>query len=245
MRQRSKRYNKRRSTKGRKLAPRRITRRRVLRPIVEYKSVDANFVPSGGSVAFATVGTVANGSGVWCINALKQGSDINQRIGRKVRFHSLYMRASCYQSISAPSGTGSAATNYGDQSCRIIIFVDKQSNASVPLVTDLLQTYDLNSAKTVNYLSAVNLSNAARFHIILDKQLHVSSFGPTYQQGNAVETKVYKRLNLATQFNEASNGSYADIQSGALWILLIQDQLNYTGQQPIQFQGSIRLRYTD
>jgi hypothetical protein len=192
------------------------------------------------ALSYIVSGSLSNGFGLYCINGLVPGTGSHQRVGRKTKFVSIYIRGSTFQSIVAPTPT-TAFTSLG---CRMIVFVDKQSNNAAPNLVDLLQTTNTLGSTALTWTSPVNLSNAARFHILLDKQFPVQTTGPTYLQGNQTEHKIYKRLSVNTNFNTGVVGDYTDITSGSIWIALLSEGL-IASQNACVFTGTIRLRFVD
>ena len=135
------------------------------------------------------------------LNGCIQGSDATNRIGRKIVMKSLLLR-----------GTFSlAATSTGGSPIRIILFYDKQANASTPLTTDLLLADQFNSPN--------NLNNRDRFVILHDFMSEPISTGGHY----SCSFKFYKKLNLETMFNSGNAGTVGDITSGALWLFVGQN----------------------
>lgn len=236
----TKKYNRRKRRVSKRTKGKRITRRRANAMPVEYKSIDYDLQSTPVNYA-RVVDPPTYLGGLFPLNGIQSGSGINQRVGRRCNFSSIYIRGSTYQSVTAPTPTSA----FAPRGCRIIVFVDKQANATVPTVTELLQGTRYDSVATTTWSTALNLSNAQRFHVIMDKQFVLQSTGPTWLQGGSVSHKIYKRINVSTQYNAGTTGTYTDIQTGAIWIMLLCDPTAVTGQLPPAFEGTIRLRYVD
>jgi len=160
------------------------------------------------------------------------GSDMNQRIGRKIHMRSLYIRGTLQRESYA-------AGNHPACLCRLIVVYDKQPNGAAPIMTDIL-----NAADSVAHL---NLNNRDRFQIIKDKQWSLDAWSLNETVGQfmglsgrcAYPVKIYKKLNLETIYN-ASAGSIADITSGALWLVTIGNTADGGN-----FSLTSRVRYDD
>lgn len=132
-----------------------------------------------------------------CINILPIGTGASQRVGRKCLMKSLLVRIVC----GASSGAG---TQF-----RYLCVYDKQSNAALPAVTDILTLNDFQSPN--------NLSNNERFVTVIDKILPLP-------QGSATQLVCdveYRKLNLDVVFNATNGSTIADITSGSLIHMMI------------------------
>jgi len=157
---------------------------------------ELKFVDAATSTTLATTGLFTSPVAATLLNGLTPGSTATTRIGRKIVMKSLYLR----YSLSL------AATSTGGSPVRIIIFYDKQANATLPAITDLLEVSNFNSTN--------NLSNRDRFVVLCD---HVSE--PVSVQNNFTVTgSLYKKLSLETMFNTGAAGTIGDITSGSVFI---------------------------
>lgn len=102
-----------------------------------------------------TSASAAAGSVVTGLTLVPEGSDYNERIGRKVQVRNLKLRFHC-------SGTG-----------RFIIFMDKSPNGVLPSITDVL---DNSSVATLAY-APINPFNNERFVILKDQMIADSALG--------------------------------------------------------------------
>lgn len=178
------------------------TRNRLRNFTAELKFVDT----SGTAVNIPFVGAIT------LINGVAQGSDFNNRIGRKSINRSILTNITFYPSTS---GTGASQGDF----VRVMIVYDMQTNSgTTPNITDILATADVNSPN--------NLNNRDRFRILMDKRY---TFWPTayatgaLANGNNGITKWchnYKKMHLDTIWSGV-NSSVGNIQSGALFFLYI------------------------
>ena len=155
------------------------------------------------------------------LNGLVPGSLANQRIGRKISIKSLYVRATVQL----------ASTSVRGGNIRMIIFYDKQANATAPAVTELLVDD--------SFWSPNNLSTRDRFVVLCD---HVFDHIGT-QDKFSDSAVIYKKLNLETMFNAGTAGTIADITSGSIYIMFAQSGTIGTANPTASWYS--RIRYTD
>lgn len=174
------------------------------------------------------------------MNGTALGTDISNRIGRKILVKSLYVRGYCQLDASSALVTGQ---NVPAQMFRMIILCDLQPNGAVPLVSDLITS--------PTPYSQLNLNNRDRFKVYVDKQFVVDPlvYNTTATQSVAAFNrtihgiKKFKRINLETVYNAGTTGLIGDINSGALymfWIGSIAAGVNDGG-----FVLSTRVRFLD
>jgi hypothetical protein len=174
-------------------------------------------------------------------NGIKQGSGVNERVGRKIFLKSLYMRGFARLNRSAEAFPAV---------CRMALVFDKQSNGNTPVLGDIFREIDnMGSMSVVDYSSPMNINNTARFTILLDKtfalQNYSSSSATDDNHSAIVPIRFYKKLNLFTQFNEGNTGTVSDISSGALYLIFITNYNNSTQDEATCLDYTVRLRYTD
>lgn len=167
------------------------------------------------------------------------GTDMSNRIGRKTVLKSCYMRG--YLAVSNTLATPMTVTNLGSTLNRFIMYWDTQPNGAVPAVTDII--------KAAIPSAQLNINNRDRFRILADKQISLdpclfdeANYANCVNQIKPI--KLFKRLDLETIFNGGNGGTVADISSGALGVLWINNQPS--GQNgPVDFVGSYRIRFAD
>lgn len=173
-----------------------------------------------------------------CIPQL--GSDMNNRIGRKIVMKSVYIRGYVAQERAVAGVTGTSLPVLA----RMIILIDFQPNGAIPSITDILTQADP--------ASQLNLNNRDRFKILVDKNwvldpyflsnTSTSSFASACNQIKFC--KKYKKLNQEMIFNGASTGAVSDVNSGLLYMVWIGN--NVLGvNSDANFIGTTRVRYVD
>lgn len=182
----------------------------------EVKFVDVTPAPTVnlGSVQWSTPGILLNG--------MAPGSTASDRVGRKIVMTTLLIRWRAQMVI-----TGIQGANF-----RILVVYDKQANAALPVITDILDSNDV--------LARQNLSNRDRFIVLVDK--HSKNVGA--QSDWSTIGKIYrKKLNLETIFNAGAAGTIGDIASGS--VVLFIAHTGTTGTVAPTMNLLTRIRYTD
>jgi len=146
-----------------------------------------------------------------------QGTDIYNRIGRKVVAKSIFLRAYL---ISSPALTLPTQALTG-QMCRMMILIDFQPNASIATPTNILEQ--------VYCWSPLNYDNRDRFKVLCDKSFVMDPYifnpGATLSQNNVSgqvkQWKRFRRIRQEVIFNNGNAGSYADVSSGLLLVFFM------------------------
>lgn len=183
-------------------------------PKQELKAAD---IPRTTSV-FNTTGT---GPPMLLLSDPINGAELYQRTGRKTYGKSIHVR-----------GWVRPVTTAVQTLLRIIIFYDANPNGVAPTIANLLQ--DSSAAAATSAVSEINLTNRQRFKILRDIQWQAPSFslaaGVVTNQafsdttGKFSVNEFIKLKGLETVFNGVNGGTVADIQTGAIFMTLIDDQ---------------------
>lgn len=169
-------------------------------------------------VAAAALGYDTTGS-ITLMNGVAQGTDYNQRVGRKTTIKSILVRTYVTLGSVAP-----VAAN-----ARFMIVYDAQANGATPAITDIITT--------VGTTSPQNLNNRDRFRIIWDKIVSVSPNGTQIQY-----RKLFKKCWLEV-INSGTAATIGSIQTGSLFFVTIGDNAAGTAQ-PIGVVQT-RIRFID
>ncbi len=193
---------------------------RYIRPaalVPELKSIDVK-----SEAAFSQGSPV-----ILCLNAIGAGTDINQRVGRKVKLNSLQSTLSLQSNIDGGGGK-----------CRAALVYDRQPNGSPPVYTDIFS----NEAAGSDAWTGINLKNRDRFKILRDYKMNligtnVAPWSPFQMEFH----QDYIKLGLDEVFGNGDDDTGA-IQSGALWaVFYTEDSTALSGN----YQIETRVRYTD
>lgn len=180
----------------------------------ELKNLDQNV--NGLAVTFSN--PTFTTPGITEINVASQGTTAETRIGRKIVCKSLLFRWSW----------SLGATSTGGSPLRILVIYDKQTNAAVPAITQVLALND--------YLSPMNLANSERFVIL--KNLVTE---PVSLQNNfSISGSFFIPMALETVFNDTNAGTIGDIQTGAIFFMVAQDSELGTGNGVFSYNSRIR-----
>lgn len=203
---------------GRKAFPKRSYPKTVSAPIRLLPSPEKKFF----DIAPATYQVNTTGS-ITLLCVPVPGTDYTNRIGRKIRIKSVYIRGIC--GLSAALTTITTGVVAQGQLLRLIIFQDLQPNGAAPALADLLNNATANAQ--------LNPNNRDRFRILKDKCWAFGRFqwdttatqAYAMTSGNSVaQVKCYKKLDLETVFNAGTAGAIADINSGAIYMCWVGDQ---------------------
>lgn len=166
---------------------------------------------------FVNVAVVNTGNNQ-TMNLLASGTDTDERIGDTVRLVSLHLKVSLQIDAFAANSL-----------CRMIVYYDKQPNGAPTAVADLLQD-PANSPRVV--LSHKQMSSLRRITVLRD---HLFNFTAINSQRSR---NVFIKLSQKPRYSGPLN-IIADLESGALGVLFISDQV----AQPVALQYQARLRF--
>lgn len=170
------------------------------------------------------------------LNAMTNGAELYQRIGRKCYLKSVHIRG-----WFTPSGA-----NGTSDWLRLIVYYDAQANGAAITLGTLLQ--NSNTGAATDAFSNLNLFNRARFQILRDTTFlapitsGANEISGTVPDTVATSLKVdeFIKIGLDSVYNGVNGGTAADIETGLLGIIVF-NQLGTSWN----FQFSSRLRYWD
>jgi len=223
-----------------------LSKRRRLNSGVRYR----NIAPSHGKqlkcvdLLGAPVSTPFSTTlGLALTNATNIGSNINNRLGRKIRMRSLHVHGIIqhYQAGAIP----------GDDFIHLMVVYDKQPNGAVPVASDLFQSVDIGGPSTTTAWAFMNPSNFERFRVLRHYKAKMEYTAATPEVSH--ETTDYKKdvtidwhinlRGLETQYNAGTAGNVQDQVSGSL--LLVTYGVQTAANSQYQFVGNTRLRFED
>jgi len=181
---------------------------------------EVNYVELAGNSQMNTTGAIS------LLATIPQGAGVSQRIGKRAYYKSIMAR------LIITAGTTNV-TNI----CTYMIVYDKRPTGALPAITDILQT--------VTPLSNMNDNNTGRFEIIRRESFQQNGNSTTAQTGQ--ERIFYEDyINLAKRpvvFESAGTGTIGDIDSGALYLILLST--NNIGTTASTCDFTFRTRYTE
>lgn len=168
-------------------------------------------------------GTEADPNSLNCLFAPTEGSDINNRIGRKVSIVKLAIRGM----IHVPSQTNQSA---GDTSSvvRLIVYVDQQTNGAQAQGENLMAAPG--AATGLNCMSTwQNAANFGRFRVLKDKTIKLLQPEMVYdgtnieQSGHVLPFKFTFKFSkpIITRFNASNAGTVGDIIDNSLHMVAV------------------------
>lgn len=155
---------------------------------------------------------------VTLLNGTVRGTNVGERIGRKILMKSVFIRLN------------SIANSNNASQVRYIIAYDRQTLGATPSSASILDI--------ANFTGMANLSNAERYVILCDEITDS-------RQSNSVNisSKRFIKCNLETMYS-GNAGTVADINTGALWFMAANNSDQTTGAtNTVDF--TVRIRYID
>lgn len=173
------------------------------------------------------------------LTPLAQGTDINQRIGNKVRPYSIYLRAvfsgALNSFISGPFST----------SIRMMIVQDMNEDGIAPVAGDILSTGN----NTVSHLNWENSIINKRFKVLFDKLFQLGKIDDSTGTSTSVVTfasNSYLAFTKYIKLNKASPVCYSGTNNtspakGQIFLFVFSD----TNTDRPTMNYSIRFKYQD
>lgn len=194
--------------------------RGIRTPVRTTGAVDLGFIDTAHNSALNISTPVLT-----LLNGCAPGTGGSDRIGRKIVIKSIHVKGYIYPDTTATFNTP-----------KLCLVWDKQPSAVAPAFTDI---FDQVGGNNLPY-SPINLDNSRRFKILWSKIYNVTG-GATVTDSSSRWVEVYKKVNLTTVYNAGSAGTIADIESGALYLVMVGSQVSGTGD--CTFYGSTRIRF--
>lgn len=193
------------------------------------------------------------------LNGMQKGTDVGQRVGRKVRMTKIGVKLLFY------NGNGPNTNNEGPLPgfLRCTLIYDNQWNgAAANAGTGGLNDFDLwdsTGSPEQRLISFMRKENFERFIVLHSEYIELClgntnmSFNATSNNPNAILgahghlLQIFKGVGMDVIYNAGNTGTCTDINSGALWVL-INWSPNYNSQ-PAKYSWTCayqaRLRYKD
>lgn len=207
----------------------------------EYKFVDVNL----GTIGATTLLPASGAASFVLLNGLQLGTSAFQRIGNKIAMKSCYWSVAF--ALNSLNTVADATSGTPQVPVRMMIVYDKQTNGSLPALSDLLSDKSGIANATARFIdvnSPNNLNNKDRFIVLCDKRFMLSSQGT----GSRI-LKKYKKLSTSVAYKSgATVGNVTDITSGGLYFIAYIDGDLGGNANPdigVYMTGDIRLRYQD
>lgn len=182
------------------------------------------------------------------LNPCVQGTDMYTRIGRKIIMQKWILRLEVLQS-------NVASTSGGAGHVRVLVVYDAQTNAAIPVITDILGATATGSAAP-DMTTPMNLNNRERFRLLMDKVFYIGAFVNSAVVGlpatpgfsNMAQSFVKKfkqNMKLDVVFNNGNAGTQGDIQTGGIWMFFATTvECSAANGAPL-INGVSRIRFYD
>lgn len=158
---------------------------------------------------------------MFLINGISQGVTRSTRIGSNYVISNLFIR------LALAVDTNNTSSQ---QLCRVMLLYDKEPHAVAPTVSNIFQ----DDTETFSF---INLNFLRRFKIMYNKMVNL-----TKVQGQSTRIfQIKKAFRLNVQCNQSNNGDVTDIEKGALYLMIRNDQAQY----PPNYYYYSRMRYID
>ncbi len=182
--------------------------------------------------AGGTIQTPTNPAGAFAsIVGIPSGTGESERIGRKCQVRSINWR---YRLSLSETIAGTPP----EETVRVILYLDKQTNGAAASVTDILELND--------YQSFNNLSNKSRFRVLMDRthNLNSTAGGPVTAStgdwaGQRLNFSFFKKCSIPLEFS-STTGNLTEMRSNNLNVLLLSDTGGLT-----TFTSRMRMRFSD
>ncbi len=191
----------------------------------ENKIFDAGKALTAVVASADWTGTEEDPTTLNCLFVPTQGSQINQRIGRKVTLRKIKVKG--FLNVAAQS-----AQSAGDTSAltRIVLYQDKQTNASFAQGENVFGELAGVNPQAIDWFQ--NPDNFGRFNVLKDKTFrfgnpnianNTGAAGGIIQQGMSLPFKFNLNFpkGIEINFNATNGGSVADIVDNSFHILAI------------------------
>lgn len=175
-----------------------------------------------------TTTTITSTGTLVLLNGAAQGTDFTNRIGRKIKMTSLFIRAFIYPEDDITL----------ESLLRVSIVYDSDANGAAPAITDIL--------KSASPIALMNLNNRDRFEVLMDKQYMIGKTNNTATQAltngnNLFDFKEYITLDHDTIFG-GTGATIADIKTGSIYLMMISST---AGTDCPNMSYATRIRFND
>lgn len=189
------------------------------------KSPEIKYVDTATNTGITQTGTVDS------LNLTAQGSDNNQRIGRKITVKNIQIKGQV-AATTADLGTAAAYPESSD-TIRVAIVYDKQTNGAVPTYSQIFNA----GAGLYAPFSPRNLDYIDRFVVLASESLNISVSGP-----NGVNFERFIKCSLETRYDNTT-AVIASVESGGFF--LVYADINGSGANNATLTCWIRVQFTD
>lgn len=187
-----------------------------------------------GSLTLTNTGTGSSHTAL--LNGVALGSEMYQRVGRKINIKKIAIRCA----LAKVAANAVVADTF-----RFALVWDEQPNGALPTFSDIWLTVDSAGATAGGILAHANTNNTSRFRILRSHQITVDVYtasAPEDQKQNT-QWEWNVPMNTITQFNAGGTAALGDIATGALY--MVGHGGASAANAPFIVQLSSRVKYLD
>lgn len=192
------------------------------------KSPESKFFDTNINVSMITAGSVT------ALNIPIEGTDYNNRVGRKIEMTSVSLDMSAVQSVANFGAAGSGGIA-GVLNFRVALVYDKQPTPATAVTYQ--QIYNNVTSILTPYEPRL-VDNIERFEVLKVWNSSLDTANRLSERMNA-----YLSMNHEVRFNATNGGTVADITTGTLYLVVASDVT--TGANNPDLLGVVRVRFHD
>lgn len=193
------------------------------------------------------VATTTTNDDMIVVNLIEPGNGSYNRVGRKIRMKSLFLKGQLNMQVANTTVPGSTSS----ATFRMIVVYDAQPSGVLPIFSTIFGTTVQNGGEGSQVLDSLRFDNTDRFRVLRDKRFSLNPGA----SATSTEGVLYKRnfemyiplKGIETLYSgQSSPCTIADISSGALYVIFRSD-INNASIATVSVGSSsfARLRYHD
>lgn len=198
-----------------------------------------------GTVLTGSIPQVATGITPQLLTGITEGTDNNQRVGRRVMLTNLQIRFSTFGSARL----NSAVQTQNAEIVRILLVMDREYDAAGGAVPTLDDVLDLSTPGIYAY-NDLQIQGTKRFRTLWDKifvQYHqglIPNTEVTDAYPAAKQHKYNKKMRTTLYFN-GQGDTVGDAGKNAIWLFIFKQFAPNGTDYPVTIDGFTRIRFTD
>lgn len=199
-----------------------------------------------GTILTGTIPQVATGVTPQLLTGITEGTDNNQRVGRRVMLTNLQIRFSTYGRRLADG----AGPEQNAEIVRILLVMDREYDAAGGAAPTLDDVLDLSTPGIFAY-NDLQIQGTKRFRTLWDKifvQYHQSQPGPGNEFTDsfpAVKQHKYNKKMRTTLFFNGQGDTVGDAGKNAIWLFIFKQLPPGGVDYSVAIDGFTRIRFTD
>lgn len=180
------------------------------------------------------------------LNGCVPGDNSNNRTGRKISMTSMQIRGY----VNTVNNSSATAADF----LRLILVYDRQPNAALPALADVLQATAQGGGTTSGSFDPLNINNADRFKVLRNWNWGMLTtlgagvvpvaalLGPQTCDNTTIDEYIQLK-GMEAHYNAGTAGTVADITTGSIFLLAVG--LESAANNSFRFTFTARLRFHD